>query len=74
MYDHTYCVEGSNDWKCLNNDTATYGYWTSTTYESPSTDSLVWQVYRYGDLDRDYANRADYGVRPVITINKTTIN
>ena len=74
LYDHTYCVEGSNDWKCPNNDTATYGYWTSTTYGNAGSGSYVWRVSRYGILDGHSASNAGSGVRPVITISKSIVS
>ena len=74
LYDHTYCVEGSNDWKCLNNDTATYGYWTSTTYGNAGSGSYVWFVDRIGRLYIISASNANYGVRPVITISKSLVS
>ena len=74
LYDHTYCVEGSNDWKCSNNDIATYGYWTSTTYGNAGSGSYVWNVYRRGYLYSNYANSTFHGVRPVITISKSIVS
>ena len=73
LYDYTYCVEGSNDWKCLNNDTATYGYWTSTTYGNAGSGSYVWSVLRAGTLGISLADVTNRGVRPVITISKDII-
>ena len=74
LYDHTNCVEGSNDWKCTTNDTATYGYWTSTTYGNAGSGSDVWRVSRTGALSTRVANDASYGVRPVITISKSIVS
>jgi type IV pilus assembly protein PilA len=73
LYDHMYCVEGSNDWKCPNNDTATYGYWTSTTYGTAGAGSYVWYVSRYGRLNLDNASDTSRGVRPVVTISKSDL-
>ena len=72
LYDHTYCIEGSNDWKCTTNDTATYGYWTSTTYGNAGSGSTVWCVIRNGYLSSSRAFTTT-GVRPVITISKDII-
>ena len=74
LIDYTYCVEGSNDWKCPNNDTATYGYWTSTTYGNAGSGSDVWHVYRFGSLNYDIAYNTINGVRPVITISKSIVS
>lgn len=74
LYDHTYCVDESNNWKCSNNDTSTYGYWTSTTYGNADSGSTVWYVDRSGILDTNYANDSSRGVRPVITISKSLVS
>ncbi len=73
LYDHTYCKEGSNDWKCLNNDPATYGYWTSTIYGMVGKGSDMWVVSRRGYLSNSSADYIDLGIRPVITISKSLI-
>ena len=74
LYDHTYCVQGSKDWKCPNNDTATYGYWTSTTYGNAGSGSDVWKVSRTSTLKLEFADNASGGVRPVITISKSIVS
>ena len=75
LYDHTYCKEGSYDWKCSNNDTATNGYWTSTTYGTAGSNSYVWRVDRNSSFNSScYANSTDDGVRPVITISKSKLS
>ena len=74
LYDYTYCKEDSYDWKCSNNDTATYGYWVSTTHGTAGSGSTVWLVSRRGVLNRYIASIHDYGVRPVITISKAKLS
>ncbi len=73
LYDYMYCKEGSVDWKCYNNDTSTYGYWTSTTYGIAGSGSDVWGVTRRGRLDGYYSSNSGRGIRPVITISKSII-
>jgi len=52
-----------------------YGYWTATPYELIS-DGPAWHVHYGGNASYDgsVGNDGDYGVRPVITLSKTTIN
>ena len=71
LYDHTYCIDGSNNWKCLNNDTTTYGYWTSTPYENQNQGE--WKVDRHGSLVYERIDFVYDGIRPVITISKSLI-
>lgn len=71
LYDHTYCNEGTTDWKCPNNDTTTAGYWTSTTYGTPGSGSRVWRVHRSGSLDTGFAYYTNFAFRPVITVSKS---
>lgn len=73
LYDHTYCIEGSNNWYCSNNDTSNYGYWTSTPHSGDADNA--WLVYRDGSLsDDDVGYAGTRGVRPVITISKSIIS
>ena len=74
LYDHMYCKQYSYDWKCYNNDTSTYGYWTSTTYGIAGSGSDVWRVSRDGNLNNSNSNTSGDGVRPVITISKNVIS
>ena len=48
-----------------------YGYWTSTPYASSSAS--VWNVRSYGYLYRSVSSNAGYGLRPVITVSKSTL-
>ena len=74
LYDHTHCKEGSNDWRCNNNDTKTDGYWTSTTYGTAGSGGTNWSIDKYGNLGLNTSNYTGRGVRPVITISKSIIS
>lgn len=59
---------------CNNNSNIEiYGYWTSSPYLSH--DKSVWGVSNEGRIDFNYVtNRVVYGIRPVITVLKSSIN
>ena len=70
LFDYTI---GCTSYGCDNAGSDTYGYWTSTAVFGSATD--VWTVYYCGYTDALYANHAmGYGVRPVITISKSSIS
>ena len=64
LYDYT---NGCTSYGCKVADSSTNGYWTSTAYSS----SNAWNVDFYGTLGSDSVSKANYGVRPVITISKS---
>lgn len=70
LYDYTHSC---TDYGCNVGDLSTYGYWTSTPVVGSSID--VWRVGRRGYLH--YGNVVitgyDCGVRPVITVSKSSI-
>lgn len=56
-----------------NNDVETSGYWT--TDARISTNTAVWGVKYDGEIYFNYVtNRTTYGIRPVITVSKSSIN
>ena len=55
------------------NTTNSAVYWTSTPYSTAGAGSIVWRVDRYGYLDHHIACSTSYGVRPVITIAKSSL-
>ena len=71
LYDYTYSCE---DFGCNINDKSNYGYWTSTTRGTAGSGAYVWGVNMLGNVYSNDANDASsYGVRPVITINKSVL-
>ena len=80
------CKTDSADYGCTIEDGNTYSgygtagegqtwaYWTSTPVGTAGSGSRVWVVNRAGNLFYNYANHANYGVRPVITISKSIFN
>lgn len=57
---------------CNNSDASTYGYWTSTA--KPEVTVSSWIVQNSAKLDRYLVADTNYfGVRPVITVLKSTI-
>ncbi len=69
LYDYTIAC---TSYGCNVADESTYGYWTSATVAYNSAN--VWGMDRSGSL-RNYAGNSvtSYGVRPVITISKYTL-
>ena len=54
-------------------DSSTDGYWTSTVNSEKS--NRAWYVYQFGNLfSLNFVNSAAYGVRPVITVNRSIIS
>ena len=80
------CKTDSTDYGCSIEDGNTYqgygtagegqtwAYWTKTTYGSAGSGSFVWYVNRCGSLNYNGADKAVYGVRPVITISKSIVS
>ena len=80
------CKTASTDYGCTIEDNNTYsdygtagegqnwGYWTSTPVGTAGSDSGVWLVNRDSRLFINCANNLSFGVRPVITIDKSAIN
>ena len=71
LFDYT---NGCTSYGCNIEDVNTYGYWTSTTYVTTSSDNYVWNV-NWNDLL--YSHNANYignGIRPVITISKSKLS
>ena len=69
LFDYT---DGCSISGCDTEDSSTLGYWTSSSVYDYS--GYAWYVHRNGSLtyyDVDYAN--NFGVRPVITIPKTSL-
>lgn len=48
-----------------------YGYWTATAV--PDYNNIVYLVYTFGRLDNFYLYRAGTGIRPVVTVPKSSI-
>lgn len=70
LFDYTY---GCTSYGCNIVDTSNHGYWTSTAVSANTY--YAWHVLSFGDLSRDAIDIIDgYGIRPVITINKSIIN
>ena len=68
LFDYTY---NCTNYGCNTADSSTSGYWTS----SSGTSSDAWSVLYYGYLFNIYVGGGgSYGVRPVITIPKSTFN
>ncbi len=68
LFDYT---NGCTSYGCDKADSSTYGYWTSTRKIDSST--YAWLVDKSGRLFFNSVTRADYGIRPVITISKSNI-
>ena len=70
LFDYTkdYNLKG-----CNIEDSSVNGYWTSSPNISYS--NRAWVVHRFGVLDSaDVDNDTNFGIRPVITINKSDLN
>ena len=69
LFDYT---GGCTSYGCNTAGSSTSGYWTSSPVSDDSYSA--WYVYRYGNLERFYVDD-DYtnGIRPVITIPKTSL-
>lgn len=57
-----------NGYYTSNNDKTTFGYWTSTPVNNDSSKYFV--VTKDGEIESNPIEYDDYGIRPVITINK----
>ncbi len=69
LFDYTNDCE---EWGCNIVDTSNSGYWTATPM--PTFDSLVWGLYGHGGIYYFPPEVTTYyGVRPVITIEKSVI-
>ncbi len=69
LFDHTLaCLP----YGCTIADATTYGYWTSTAV--PGSALYAWKVDNLGHLDILSVALLVYGIRPVITIPKTSIS
>ena len=69
LFDYT---NGCESYGCNTADSSNYGYWTSSPVSDYSDGA--WIVGRCGDLTgSNVDNDSDYGVRPVITIDKSII-
>ncbi len=69
LFDNT---EDCTQYGCDVKQSGNYGYWTSSTNASYSF--LAWCVFNCGSLDDNYVNGSNYyGVRPVITVNKSNL-
>ena len=69
LFDYT---NGCTSYGCNIADDSTYGYWTSTTVSG--NDSRTWYVGRGGYMDTlDVVYGDFYGVRPVITVQKSKL-
>ena len=69
LFDYT---NGCRSYGCNEEESSNYGYWTS----SPVSDisSSAWFVGYYGSLGNYYVGTGnDFGVRPVITIDKSKL-
>ena len=70
LFDYT---QECTKYGCNIADSSNNGYWTNTP--NAGSGSSVWHVYRNGALSSDgVGNRANNGVRPVITISKSIIS
>ena len=65
LYDYT---NNCKEYGCNIEDSSNYGYWTSTPIAGETT--RVWSVFSYGYLNNFTTSYANYGIRPVITVNK----
>ncbi len=54
-----------------NNGKTTFGYWTSTPVSNDSSKYFV--VTKDGEVESNQVEYDDYGIRPVITINKDVL-
>ena len=50
-----------------------YGYWTKTTVGTAGSGSYVWFMSFLGNLDIYNADSTNYGVRPVMTVDKSKL-
>ena len=86
LYNNLYkCKSDTTDFGCTIEDNNTYpgygtaedgnnwAYWTSTSVGNSGTGSYMWYVIRDGYFSLYNANNPNYGIRPVITINKSYI-
>ena len=74
LFDNTAVCES---YGCNFNDsvnTNNYGYWTSTPVGTAGSGSNVWRVYGNGGLGYHYADYPNIGLRPVITVSKSTVS
>lgn len=62
---------------CTNNgcnvaDSSNYGYWTNNLVTNNS--NLAWHIYNTGTLHHSKITNSDYGIRPVITVQKSKLD
>lgn len=69
LYDYTFDCEATG---CKYSDSQTYGYFTATILSNNDTEA--WRVGRNGNTGTATILSRSYGIRPVITIDKETIN
>lgn len=60
-----------NGYYTSNNGKTTFGYWTSTPVNNDSNKYFV--VTKYGEVKSNPIDYNDYGIRPVITVNKNLL-
>lgn len=69
LFDYT---NGCTSYGCNIADSSNYGYWSSTSVANNT--NRVWRVDFGGSIDSEGANlTSKFGVRPVITITKSTL-
>ncbi len=69
LFDYTYYC---TDYGCSIADSSTSGYWTATSV--PFSSRSTWIVRRNGYLHNlEVENTINYGIRPVITISKSSL-
>lgn len=86
LFDNTYkCKSDNPDYGCNIEDNNKYagtgtaddgytlGYWTQTTYDNPGTGQHVWYIIKRGNMDYTSSDYTNFGIRPVITVEKTKI-
>lgn len=74
LFDYTRgLTTGCEDWGCNIQDFSNFGYWTATSISG--LDSFAWGIFGHGGVYYFETGVADYyGVRPVITIDKSVID
>ncbi len=68
LFDYT---NGCASYGCNKEESSTYGYWTNTPYIANSANA--WVIHRSGYINDIIASTTYAGIRPVITISKSTI-
>ena len=75
--DYGCTIEDNNKYPIYGNTTTgnIWSYWTQTILGTAGSDSRIWSVNNNGTLRNGAAdNGAGYGIRPVITINKSIVS